>query len=735
MTTQGISLSGDLPVAAVVVAVTLALASLVLIGWELFHHRRRALAVASTGLIATALLAAAILRPVRVRSRGTVVGPRVVILADQSASMSLPGDGTTRQLALLEAVRAMREHDPEVRWTTLGFGRGDAIPWDVGQGKALADQSRSDLVAALESLENSTEEKPSAIVLVSDGRLDRPTPDTSATLLEPRFASLGVPIHTVSVVSSAPADASIRSVETAGAAVAHQTITLTVTVGCTGGLECDKIPITVRELVEAGPPRVLGTAIATIVDDQAKVELPLTLDRAGARVVEVAIRSPKGDTIPDNDHRTLTFDVTRDRVRILHIAGRPTYDVRALREWLKSDASLDIVAFFILRSQVDDVRATPDELALIKFPVDELFSEHLPSFDAVVLQDFDAEPYGLAPYLPNLARYVTDGGGLIMVGGQTAFSAGGFAGSALEPVLPVGLPPGRSAAVIDTTPFQPRTTAVGRDTPVLEALRSLTGDELPEMSGTNVFDDAHEGTVVLWDHPTIKTSSGVPMPVLALGEHGNGRSVALSVDDTHKLAFSELASRYAGRAYGALWDGLVGWLMRDPRFEPARVELEQPCRAGQPTPVRVRTIPGMTGAMSLQIVSLGGNQPPRAVDAGPAKGTSTFRLELPPLEPGGYTVRLRFGQGPSTRHDFACERGGDEWADPRPSPELMGAIAKATKGQAVSLRDASSLRFPKAVSVSSEHHVTPLLPPWVWTVCAAVALGLHWIARRRFGLA
>jgi hypothetical protein len=44
------------------------------------------------------------------------------------------------------------------------------------------------------------------------------------------------------------------------------------------------------------------------------------------------------------------------------------------------------------------------------------------------------------------------------------------------------------------------------------------------------------------------------------------------------------------------------------------------------------------------------------------------------------------------------------------------------------------LDFPNAVSVTSERHVTPLLPPWVWTVSAAVALGLHWIARRRFGL-
>ena len=93
--------------------------------------------------------------------------------------------------------------------------------------------------------------------------------------------------------------------------------------------------------------------------------------------------------------KVITVAVARDRVRLLHVAGRPTYDVRALRTWLKSDASVDVVAFFILRTHTDNVHASPDELALIPFPVDELFTKHLPSFDAVVLQDFDAAPYGL----------------------------------------------------------------------------------------------------------------------------------------------------------------------------------------------------------------------------------------------------------------------------------------------------------------------------------------------------
>ena len=74
--------------------------------------------------------------------------------------------------------------------------------------------------------------------------------------------------------------------------------------------------------------------------ETATVELSITLERAGPRLVEVSIEPPEGDTIPENNTRILTFSVTRDRLRLLHVAGRPTYDVRALRMWLKSAVSV-----------------------------------------------------------------------------------------------------------------------------------------------------------------------------------------------------------------------------------------------------------------------------------------------------------------------------------------------------------------------------------------------------------
>ncbi len=50
------------------------------------------------------------------------------------------------------------------------------------------------------------------------------------------------------------------------------------------------------------------------------------------------------------------------------------------------------------------------------------------------------------------------------------------------------------------------------------------------MAGTNVLGDVRPGGVVLWTHPTRTTKRGAPMPVLAIGDEGDGRSIALGID-------------------------------------------------------------------------------------------------------------------------------------------------------------------------------------------------------------
>jgi uncharacterized membrane protein len=724
------SLSSDLSRALSYIAIVLALASVGLLSIELRRRRASGAWVALSGLVATALLTLAVLRPATVLSRGSLVGPRVLVLVDRSRSLDLPGDEGTRRETLAHALQKIKASAGQARLRVLAFGEGAAVPWDPQAGSDVAPASHSDLSAALMSLATLPEERPASIVVLSDGRLDRPSETLPGPAILEAMHGLQVPVHTVSLASSAPPDASIRAVRAAGAAVAHQPLPLTIQIGCDGGLPCEDLTVSARELIEGGPPALLASGVAHVDHGLATVELTITLDRAGPRIVEVAIQSPNGDQIPDNDRRLLAFDVARDRVRVLHVAGRPTYDVRALRMWLKSDASVDVVAFFILRTRTDEVGASEEDLALIPFPVHELFSEHLPSFDAVVLQDFNAAPYELLQHLPALAQYVEHGGGLIMVGGPDSFSGGNYAGTPLAGVLPVQL---EQEGGDFPGPFTPAYTDVARSAPVLRPLRAFNGDALPEMVGANRVGDARPGSFVLWTHPKVKTKSGAAMPLLALGEKGDGRSIALAVDGTYRLSYSSLGSETAGRAHAALWDGLLGWLMRDPRYEPAQIELDSPCTAGVPLSLRVRPLPGSQGDLHVEVSRLERRD---VVVRKDGKSTeSPVTIDVGKLEPGGYTAKVWVGTGPSTRRDFACERGGDEWADSRPDEARLKAIAKATGGEFLRASDAGRLPLPPATEVAAERRVEPMLPAWSWTLLAAASLGIHWIVRRRTGLA
>lgn len=786
MTTSSWALSGDLARPYVVVACVLAAIGIALLVVELARARRpRAAAtrIVATGALAALGLLAAVLRPVAIQSRGTLVGPRVVALVDGSRSMDLPGLSGTRRATAERALRDLMKRE-DARVTALRFGEGAPVPLEAASTPDGADDahgapspaasadpmagdggapraegaasdgarpppslagrplSRSDLVAALEAVAGAADERPAAIVVLSDGRLDRPGETGTAEATREALGALDVPVHTVALATDTPRDASIRAVKVAGAAVAHQALSLRIEVACEGGLACDELPVAARELHETGAAGTLASGIAHVENGRATIDLSVTLDRAGARILEVEIQAPKGDTIPDNDKRYVPIHVARDRVRVLHVAGRPTYDVRALRMWLKADASVDVIAFFILRTPRDDVLASQNELALIPFPVDELFREHLPSFDAVVLQDFNAEPYGLERHLPALARYVQKGGGLIMAGGPDAFVGGHYAGTPLAEVLPVELERGHGAVAADLAAFVPRFTEAGRAAPVLAPLRELIGENLPEMPGTNIVGDARPGATVLLEHPTRTTASNRPMPVLALGEYGSGRSIALSIDGSHKLLFSNFAASNAGRAHGAFWDALLGWLMRDPRFEPAVIDVPGGCIAGEETWLSLRPIPGAKGEATITVKRLGSAQVVAQATARLEAGAMPARVPIGRLDPGGYSAEVEVGTGdeggpakaPATTRDFACERGGDEWADVRPDVARLETVAKATGGRAVLAHDIASLPLPEATQVTTERRVQPLLPPWAWTLVAATFMGIHWIVRRKDGL-
>ncbi len=726
-----LSFSDDVSQAGAAVAITVVVAWLLWLVYELRRRERQRAQLLLSALLAAIFSLLAVLRPARVVARASRVGPRVAVIVDASRRMLLGAEQGSRWQVAESAAREIARHLPDARLSYYSLSDGQLAAFSP-QGSEPPSGGETDLGRALDALGSAPGERPQAVVVISDGRLSQPAASSDDASLKRLIGTLGLPIHTVAVAANAPPDASIREVRAAGSAVAHQPLALRVVIGCSGGLRCDKVPVVVRELRRGESPAELARGVAEIVDGQATVELAVTLERAGARVVQIAIEPPAGDRVPENDARIMTFAVARERVRLLHVAGRPTYDVRALRMWLKSDESVDLVAFFILRTNDDDVRADENsELALIPFPVDELFTQHLPSFDAIVLQDIDAVAYRLAEYLPAIEAYVRGGGGLIMVGGPASFAGGHYARTPLEKALPVEISGGIEP--FDVAEFVPAYTSAGRAAPALRPLRELSGEDLPKMPGSNWFGKKREGAIALWEHPDRQGKEG-RMPVLVLGDYVDGRTIALGVDGTHQLAFSEHAERSAGRAYGALWDGLLGWLMRDPRYESARLSLVRPCLVGEDAKLQLLFLPGTEGDVELSLVPLGVPSPTKIEKRVPKGKGDSVEIDLGKLEAGGYSAQARVGDAPPTRFDFGCEKGGAAWADSRPDPELLLRIAKLSGGRALPASDVERLPLPQSTEVAAERRSTPLAPPWLWTLGAALTLGVHWLLRRQSGL-
>lgn len=763
MDSTRVTWSADLPSWALYVALLLWLAGFALLAYEARRSARGKWQLFASGLLASTLLLVAVARPVRVSSKDVRIGPKVVVLADTSRSMAIQQTGENRTRADVRnlALDEMKKRAGDVRLDLRSFAEGKPQPFSPTQGER---GQRSDLRSAMRGVLAAADERPLAFVVVSDGTLDDPHVAADAAALSAFAAEIGVPVSTVATTQTSPKDASIRRVNSARTSVAHVPFSLRVEVACTGGLQCEDLTVAAKELREEGAPALLASGIAHVEDGKALVDLTVTLERAGTRTLALSIETPAGDTIPENNTRYLTFEVARERVRILHVAGRPTNDVRALRSYLKQNASVDVVAFFILRAPNDYPKAGPDELSLIPFPVDELFSDHLPSFDAIVLQDFDAQPYGLGRHLPAIQRYVRAGGGLVMVGGANSFVAGGYAGTPLASVLPVGMDGSPGASAADVATFEPSWTTMGQQARLLGPLREVVGNTLPPFAGTNLLGDVVPGAIALWTHPTRRTPSGAPMPVLAVGDMGDGRAIALGVDGTWSLEFSDVGARTAGRGYSALWDGLLGWLMRDPRFEPSQIEVPEGCIADVPTTLRIGPLPEGASQVTLEVghtdgqrgakitakasrAGAGSGAPAKAGDA-PQPGLigedGVAVLTLPALPSGGYVATAHIeipapGGGTSVatkvKRDLACEVGGDEWADSEVHPEHLERLAKATSGSAVDAEHVRDLRFPKPTVVSSEKRVAAVAPAWLWALLATAAAGLNWYLRRTRGLA
>ena len=286
------------------------------------------------------------------------------------------------------------------------------------------------------------------------------------------------------------------------------------------------------------------------------VEIPVAIEHAGPNIVEIESDTAPGELTTINNRAVLTVEGVRENLRVLLVSGEPHAGERTWRNMLKSDASVDLVHFTILRPPEKQDGTPINQLSLIAFPTRELFQEKLDQFDLIIFDRYQRR--GVLPllYLENVARYVERGGAVLVSAGDDYASALSLYRTPLGQILPA-VPSGR---VIEQ-PYRPALTELGGKHPVTSDLPGAhgggaKGDEPTWGRWFRVVDVSPQQGEVLMKGADDK-------PLLVIGERGKGR-VALLLSDHAWL----WARGYdGGGPYSDLLRRLAHWLMKEPELE------------------------------------------------------------------------------------------------------------------------------------------------------------------------
>ena len=710
-------------------------------GWrELNAHdatRRRRVQALRALRIGTAVLAwFVVAQPVWVGERMRQTRGRLAVLLDASRSVAVgPADGTTREEEVRDLLRAWEEdeHSGDTAWYRFGEAlEAETLGGISDRYRAREDASR--LVASIRSLvEADIRGELGAIAVVSDGA----DPELAGAL--ERGGIAGVKVHTIRLGDAdVLRDESIVDVRADPVAFLRQAARVHVEVAAFGTSD-DAIPVQLRR-----GDQVIRERVAELDENgRGQVDLEFTPDRLGRSVYRVTIPVSPSDAVPQNNSRAFLVRVTREKLRVLLVAGRPSWDQRFLRAFLKRDPAIDLISFFILRTANDLTMANPDELALIPFPTDELFSEHLGSFDLVIFQNFEFGPYQMARYLPGIRDFVERGGAFAMIGGNLSFASGGYSDTAIAELLPVALE-SQGPAPIATGPFRPQLVAALARHPLLELLphggRNLAAwSALAPLHGTNRVGGVRGGAQALLTHPSEKVD-GAAMPVLAVGTYGRGRTLAFTTDTSYRWGIATAGQTGDVSAYERFWDRALRWLTQDPALEAARITTNRE-RYGAGGRVVVRGVlrderyqPLGQVDVRVGVFDTAGEELHGANAVADVRGRFSVAFDAP-MSPGGYRVAVRRTNGQKLAEEgFVVESGGDELADPRAHGDWLERLAETTGAVSVPAGRAPDLgTFDTTRTRSLGFERIAPFGSVVFVFVVAAFLGTEWVLRRRWG--
>src|SRR6202042_3250474 len=201
------------------------------------------------------------------------------------------------------------------------------------------------------------------------------------------------------------------------------------------------------------------------------VNIDIDIKHEGPNIVEIEA-SPLADELTlVNNRAVVAIDGVRDKLRVLLVSGEPHSGERTWRNLLKSDASVDLVHFTILRPPEKQDGTPINELSLIAFPTRELFQQKIDEFQLIIFDRYARQ--GVLPiiYFDNITRYVRDGGAVLVAAGPDYASPTSIWRTPLDAILPAE-PDGN----VTEEAFRPRLTDLGKRHPVTRGLEGADSD-------------------------------------------------------------------------------------------------------------------------------------------------------------------------------------------------------------------------------------------------------------------
>src|SRR6266849_4993665 len=634
----GISFSPLVPAYVVWAAAAVAFALALLL---VFARTRAALVRA----IALALFVLALANPSITREDRDPLTSVAVVVVDKSPSQEF-GDRWQQTEAVRAALaeRLARIPGMEVRFV------------EAGQADGETDGTR--LFTALSSaLSDVPHDRVAGAIFITDGRV-HDVPSEAAAL------GFAAPVHALITGRRNERDRRVVLVSAPRFGIVGQSQTITFRVEDQGA-PAGSAQVAVRrdgETIESRTVRVGGNVSVTV-----------PIPHAGANIVEIEASALEGELTGVNNRAVVSIDGVRDKLRVLLVSGEPHAGERTWRNLLKSDASVDLVHFTILRPPEKQDGTPINELSLIAFPTRELFQQKINEFQLIIFDRYARQ--GVLPiiYFDNIAKYVREGGAVMVAAGPDYASPSSIWRTPLDQILPAE-PSGK----MTEAPFRAKISDLGRRHPVTRGLEGSSEDPPHWSRWFRMVDTRTANGTTVMQGPDDK-------PLLLLSREGEGR-VALLLSDHIWL----WARGYEGGGpHLDLLRRLSHWLMKQPDLEEEALRLsshgrelaiERQTMADSVDPVTVTSPSGQT-----RTVTLGASEP------------GVWRADVPAGELGLW----RASDGKLTALTNIGPANPREFAEVTSTTDVLGPLTAAAGGDARRVADASGVTVPRVLPVRS----------------------------------